>query len=970
MAKSNFIVRGGYDANEITKGLLKTQKQLGKFQDKTQKQLEKAQIKIENSSLKKLNKMQAKYQKTQSGLSKAIKGTLATLSSIAIGSFIKDSTSMAMAVESSTDNISRNMGQSSKAFEEWVNTQSKGLGIAKKDAYTYGSTFSNLLGSFQSSTKETADSTQELMKASAIIASKTGKTYDDVANRIRSGMLGSTEAIEDLGVYTNISMIESTNAFKKFANGKSWSQLDFKVQQQIRLAAILEQTYSRYGDTLANTTQTKQAVFLASLQNIRLNIGQAFLPIYNVVLPALTSLGNMLESLTSKLSAVSQAFFGKAISIQTSGIEDNTSAIADMGDATEKAGKQAKGAVAPFDELKQISIPSSKAGGSSGTGSTNTPTTSTTVTDEDSGFTKWLDKMKDNMNPTLEALGRLKEALKPLAKFTFKGIKSLYKDTLVPIGEWALGEGLPALIDACANLLKKIDWKKLTTSLTNFNKAIAPFAIALGGGLITFINQLSGILSPVIGTTLDTIAGGLDLLSDAINSLSPSTVNELGYALGSFFASLAIVSTLSGVGNILSGIGTGLSGLAAGMSSFTAINGFSLSIIFGNLVSDLDEWVTTTIGEKFGKVWENVLVIFANVGLGAVTGFSFGGVPGAIIGGLLGGLLAVVTTIDLSGFWNSFKKQLSDSLGTIFSWKETKILFKDMINNFKNVLDGKNIGENLINGLFNGINAAITFVFEPIINLFQSITNGVKKIFGIKSPSTVFYTIGGFLIQGLINGVKSLILKVPEDFKKLWADIQKVFANINTWFGGKFSSAYNAVTNAFKPFTSFFTGLGTSLKTTFNGSINAVIRMFNKFIGWVNDKLSFSWDGLNIAGKTIFEGGTVKLANIPNIPEIQGYATGGFPSAGELFFGNENGIEMMGRMGNKNVVANNNQIVAGIREGVAEGNIEQIALLKQQNSLLQGILQKTGISTKEIFNATRIEANEFADRTGKQAFVF
>ena len=73
-------------------------------------------------------------------------------------------------------------------------------------------------------------------------------------------------------------MLESTEAFKKFANGKSWAQLDFKVQQQIRLAAILEQAYDRYGDTLADTTQTKQARFIASLENIKLNLGQAFLP--------------------------------------------------------------------------------------------------------------------------------------------------------------------------------------------------------------------------------------------------------------------------------------------------------------------------------------------------------------------------------------------------------------------------------------------------------------------------------------------------------------------------------------------------------------------------------------------------------------------------------------------------------------------------------------------------------------------
>lgn len=49
------------------------------------------------------------------------------------------------------------------------------------------------------------------------------------------------------------------------------------------------------------------------------------------------------------------------------------------------------------------------------------------------------------------------------------------------------------------------------------------------------------------------------------------------------------------------------------------------------------------------------------------------------------------------------------------------------------------------------------------------------------------------------------------------------------------------------------------------------------------------------------------------------YATGGFPSVGELFIANEKGPEMLGKMGNRNVVANNNQIVDGIEGGVEGG---------------------------------------------------
>ena len=55
------------------------------------------------------------------------------------------------------------------------------------------------------------------------------------------------------------------------------------------------------------------------------------------------------------------------------------------------------------------------------------------------------------------------------------------------------------------------------------------------------------------------------------------------------------------------------------------------------------------------------------------------------------------------------------------------------------------------------------------------------------------------------------------------------------------------------------------------------------------------------------------------ISPARGYATGGFPLPGELFFANENGIEMMGKMGKRNVVANNMQIIDGIRSGIYSG---------------------------------------------------
>ena len=76
-------------------------------------------------------------------------------------------------------------------------------------------------------------------------------------------------------------------------------------------------------------------------------------------------------------------------------------------------------------------------------------------------------------------------------------------------------------------------------------------------------------------------------------------------------------------------------------------------------------------------------------------------------------------------------------------------------------------------------------------------------------------------------------------------------------------------------------------------------------------------------------------------------AGGGFPTTGQMFIARENGPEMVGTMGGRTAVANNDQIVSGVANGVAAGQAEQNALLRQQNDYLRRILEKeTTISFK------------------------
>lgn len=786
--RSNFIVRGGADFSQLNKALNQTQVKISAF---------------------------------QGAVSKSMKLISVALSSIAVGKIAKESTQAAMAVESAMDNIQRNMGASASAFAKFVDTQSKSLAMAKKDAYTYGSVFSNLLASFVGGTEQVANETQKLMQAAAVIASKTGRTYEDVANRIRSGLLGSTEAIEDLGVYTNISMIESTEAFKKFANGKSWNQLTFQIQQQIRLAAILEQAYKRYGDTLADTTATKQAQFLASLQNIKLNLGQAFLPIYNTILPALTALAERIENITAHIAAFTQALFGKATVTNVKGIEQQTEAITEQGNAIEKAGKQAKGAKAPFDEINEVAQAKDTTSIISTPSIDSTkPVINTEIIESSDNFAKSIEDLKEKLQPTVKALKNLSKALEPVKEFTYDSIKSFYNDVLAPIGEWVLSDdGIPKLLNSASNLLNNVDWAKLTESIKDFNKAIAPLAVEVGKGFIDFVSDLTENLSPVVAEVVSALSDALDKISDALDDIDPQVAHDVGYSLGMIFTILGSVKIIDKLPGWISDVGAGLATFFSGLQGFMTVDPTTLAFIFGPLIEVLDQFIWNLLPEwaknAYNAIWDAILYIFKRT-------FSF-----------------------------DYAKQL---------WEDTANTFK------KAFADGTpwyEIGWNIILGILKGIWAAAGTIIEPIVNFFNLLWETFCNIFGISSPAKKMEPIGEYILLGIIQGFKNAFSKFWEAIASwgkttrdkfgtwagnIWGAVKGGFSSTTTWFGNTFTSAFNKIKEVFSV---------TAARNHFANVWSNIKSCFGHVADWFKDTFSAAWknvkDVFSTGGK-IFSG--------------------------------------------------------------------------------------------------------------------
>lgn len=470
---------------------------------------------------KQMGGLQNETSKTTSGIksmfSKLVKGVIALKIGQKIGQAITGGIKEAMNVEAAVQQIKRIMGESTNQFLKWSNTQAIAFNMSKAQALKYGAVFGNLISGFAKSSGEAMTYTTDLLKASSIIASSTGRSMQDVMERIRSGLLGNTEAIEDLGVNVNIAMIESTEAFKKFANGRSWNQIDFQTQQQIRLMAILEQTHKKYGDTVAQNTSSQLQQLVAILGNVKLSLGQAFLPIVQVVLPVLIKLAQGLNYVMNIIAQFSQALFGKSTGKQQAqNTNAQAKAMANLGNATEKAGKQAKGALAGFDEINSLSF---NKGGSDGnetpTGDVGVPAMSMpgletgSFLDSTVEVSEKVQEMADSVKkcigtidftPLLNSFNRLKESISPIIDTVGNYLKWYLTDILVPLAKWTIGDALPAFFNLLSETLDVVN--PLIKSFSNasiwlWDNFLEPIASWTGGVIVDVLNGLADTLSTI-----------------------------------------------------------------------------------------------------------------------------------------------------------------------------------------------------------------------------------------------------------------------------------------------------------------------------------------------------------------------------------------------------------------------------------------------------------------------------------------
>lgn len=295
------------------------------------------------------------------------------------------------------------------------------------------------------------------------------------------------------------------------------------------------------------------------------------------------------------------------------------------------------------------------------------------------------------------------------------------------------------------------------------------------------------------------------------------------------------------------------------------------------------------------------------------------------------------------------------------------------------------IGGNVVSGFISGVAKGLLTIGTWIKSKFQPVIDGVKELFGIHSPSKVFKDIGGFIIEGLLqgltNGAKAILkwfADLPKKLIKLitsgaksktvtiktklaksgWSTLEKFMKSNKTYTtkiklgksGWKSVKAWASLDKTYTIKTkvnkikNLASALGLDKTFTIHGKIENL-----KGVVSINEKAktsSISWRR---------SGGYTEFAN------------GGFPKTGELYMARESGSELIGSLGGRNAVANNEQIEEGIAKAVYPAVYSAIMNAMDKGALTSEVILQG--DADKLFKMVRDKDKAYRMATGKSAFA-
>lgn len=860
-----------------------------------------------NASARKATSTTGKF---TSGL-KALNVAAVAITFRKIGHFIAQAVTESNKYQEDLNLFTVALGQYAAEAQNYAEKVSDVMGIDPAQWLRNQGVFNTLLTGFGDTAERAQLMSQNLTQLGYDISSFFNISIEDAMQKLQSGISGELEPLRRLGYDLSQARLEQTAL--NLGIKESVANMTQAEKAELRYYAIMTQVTTAQGD-MARTLEApanQLRILQAQLTQAARAIGNIFIPALNAILPYAIAVVQVIREIANALANL--AGF-KLTEVDYSGVNSaavGAGSLADNLDDAAGAAKKLKQYTAGFDELN-VFAPNTGSGSGAGAGGAG-------------GF--------DFDLPTYDFLGdavqtRIGE-IKKMIEDTLAEITTIVSGFMLAVGailvvtgvNIPLGVGLMAAGAVGLAATVGLNWtamsSELASTLALITGVVGGFLLALGA-----IMAFSGANLP-LGIALMAL-GGASLVTAAVINWHNSD-RHLTDALTTLTGVLAGASLAVGAMLAFTGVATGLGIALMAVGAVTLVSAAALN---WNSIPD-------ALASPLSRV--GLLVSGATLALGAILAFS-GCMPLGIALMAIGAT-SLVSVMALN--WNG----LSDEIQNVIAIITTVVSVAFLAIGAALTFSGANIPLGLAllaagavtmgtaimpnwNDLSDNVQQKISMITTVVGGALLAV-GAILALSGVALPLGLGLMAAGALSLGavatlnwdfVVNSIKKVVSVITGILSGALIVLGVLLCLSGAGVGlglavlaAGLSLSYAAWTLDDNPITRFVRQMANSIIGLVNGVIDAI-----------NDMFHIQFNGLSVMGITLIPAFDIRLVDIPHIPFFE---DGGFPNEGQLFIAREAGAEMVGAMGRRTAVANNDQIVEGISAGVSVANDGVIAAI-------------------------------------------
>lgn len=860
-----------------------------------------------NASARKATSTTGKF---TSGL-KALNVAAVAITFRKIGHFIAQAVTESNKYQEDLNLFTVALGQYAAEAQNYAEKVSDVMGIDPAQWLRNQGVFNTLLTGFGDTAERAQLMSQNLTQLGYDISSFFNISIEDAMQKLQSGISGELEPLRRLGYDLSQAKLQQTAL--NLGIKESVANMTQAEKAELRYYAIMTQVTTAQGD-MARTLEApanQLRILQAQLTQAARAIGNIFIPALNAILPYAIAVVQVIREIANALANL--AGF-KLTEVDYSGVNSaavGAGSLADNLDDAAGAAKKLKQYTAGFDELN-VFAPNTGSGSGAGAGGAG-------------GF--------DFDLPTYDFLGdavqtRIGE-IKQMIEDTLAEITTIVSGFMLAVGailvvtgmNIPLGVGLMAAGAVGLAATVGLNWtamsSELASTLALITGVVGGFLLALGA-----IMAFSGANLP-LGIALMAL-GGASLVTAAVINWHNSD-RHLTDALTTLTGVLAGASLAVGAMLAFTGVATGLGIALMAVGAVTLVSAAALN---WNSIPD-------ALASPLSRV--GLLVSGATLALGAILAFS-GCMPLGIALMAIGAT-SLVSVMALN--WNG----LSDEIQNVIAIITTVVSVAFLAIGAALAFSGANIPLGLAllaagavimgtaimpnwNDLSDNVQQKISMITTVVGGALLAV-GAILALSGVALPLGLGLMAAGALSLGavatlnwdfVVNSIKKVVSVITGILSGALIVLGVLLCLSGAGVGlglavlaAGLSLSYAAWTLDDNPITRFVRQMANSIIGLVNGVIDAI-----------NDMFHIQFNGLSVMGITLIPAFDIRLVDIPHIPFFE---DGGFPNEGQLFIAREAGAEMVGAMGRRTAVANNDQIVEGISAGVSVANDGVIAAI-------------------------------------------